>query len=330
MKAHLSCKDAVAACLAGKRFTIALLSDEEKPMSMHNHDCLELYYSVCGGKQFFVNDRLYDVADGDLFIINQFETHKPVLAEAAHHERIVLSIHPDYPATLSTPDTDLAACFLQRPPGFSHRAHTGKAERAQFNALIRRCLSAQGFGADVQENALFTELLLLIRALYEPASSGHGASSQGRADRDASDRGEPGRGASEHGASEHNTSEHNTSEHNTSEYNAAGKTASGALVGEILIHINVRISQTITLVSLAEAFHMSAGYLSRLFKQETGTTISKYITARRISVAKRLLAEGCTVREVCERSGFGDYTHFIRAFGQAVGVSPKQYAMRGT
>ena len=59
----------------------------------------------------------------------------------------------------------------------------------------------------------------------------------------------------------------------------------------------------------------------------TGTTINKYVVARRISVAKRLLAQGCSVHEACEQSGFGDYAHFIRAFGQAVGVSPKQYAL---
>ncbi len=283
MRAFLNCKEAVSACLENRRFSVALLSDEEKPRSMHNHDCLEIYFSVSGGKQFFVDDRHYENNDGDLFIINQFETHKPVLADGVHHERVVLSIHPDYPATLSTPDTDLTACFFQRPPGFSHRVQLDRAERAQFGALVRRCIGAQGFGADVQENASFTELLLLIGTLYAP-------------ERHAAAGVEP--------------------------------TPGGERIDALLSYINRRITEPLTIDSLADEFYLSSGYLCRLFKQETGTTISKYVAARRISLAKRLLAEGRSVRETCELSGFGDYAHFIRTFGQAVGVSPKQYALR--
>ncbi len=280
MHPFASCHDAIEACRHSKRFSIALLSNEEKPRAMHHHDCLEIYYSISGGKQFFVDTRLYDNRDGDLFVINQFETHKPVLADGTHHERIVISIHPEYPAALSTPDTDLGACFTQRGDGFCHRASLSRAERTQLNGLVRRCLSAHGYGADIQENACFTELMLLVNGLYAPVPA-----------------------------------------------TAAEPAASGGLVSYILTYINQRITEPMTIEALAEAFFLSRGYICRLFKQETGTTISKYIVARRISMAKRLLAEGCSVHETCERSGFGDYAHFIRAFGQAVGVSPKQYAL---
>ena len=285
MIAYANCRDAVLACQASKRFTVALLSDDEKPRVLHNHDCLELYYSVAGGRQFFVDGRLYDNAQGDLFVVNQFETHKPVLAEGEHHERIVFSIHPDYPTSLSTADTDLCACFFHRPPGFSHRVSLDRAERAQLNALVRRCIGTQGYGADVAENVCFTELLLLVNALYAP----------------------------EHPAAPMREGSH-----------------AGELVSDILTALNRRITEPLTTDMLAEEFFLSRGYICRLFKQETGTTISKYIVARRISMAKRLLAEGRSVHEACEASGFGDYTHFIRAFGQAVGVSPKQYALRMT
>lgn len=283
MKAFSNCREAVAACQQSHRFAVALLSDDEKPRSMHNHDCLEIYYSVAGGKQFFIDGRLYDNHDGDLFVINQFETHKPVLAEGTHHERVVLCIAPEYPAQLSTPETDLAACFYQRPVGFSHRVSLDKAERAQFNALVRKCIGAQGYGADVVENTAFTELMLLIGNLYAP----------------------------EHPAAA-----------------VAEPSHAGDLVSDVLTFMNQRITEPLTLTMLAEQFFLSAGYLSRLFKQETGTTVNKYIVARRISLAKRLLAEGASVHEACEHSGFGDYAHFIRAFGQAVGTSPKQYALR--
>ena len=96
---------------------------------------------------------------------------------------------------------------------------------------------------------------------------------------------------------------------------------------DILAFLNAHITQPVSIDAVAEAFYLSRGYVCRLFKEATGTTINKYVVARRISVAKRLLAQGYSVHEACEQSGFGDYAHFIRAFGQAVGVSPKQYAL---
>lgn len=58
----------------------------------------------------------------------------------------------------------------------------------------------------------------------------------------------------------------------------------------------------------------------------TGTTINKYVTARRISIAKALLAEGKNVSEVYGSVGFNDYSSFLKAFVKLVGVSPKKYA----
>lgn len=40
---------------------------------------------------------------------------------------------------------------------------------------------------------------------------------------------------------------------------------------------------------------MSTSYLCRIFKEATGTTINKYITAKRITLSKSLLDQGCSV-----------------------------------
>lgn len=55
-------------------------------------------------------------------------------------------------------------------------------------------------------------------------------------------------------------------------------------------------------------------------------TINKYITAKRITLSKSLLSEGCSVSETCEKCGFNDYSNFLKAFTKAVGISPKKYA----
>lgn len=71
---------------------------------------------------------------------------------------------------------------------------------------------------------------------------------------------------------------------------------------------------------------MSTSYLCRIFKEATGTTINKYITAKRITLSKSLLDQGYSVSEACEVCGFNDYSNYLRAFTKAVGISPKKYA----
>lgn len=95
---------------------------------------------------------------------------------------------------------------------------------------------------------------------------------------------------------------------------------------EILSYINTHIREDLTLESLSSHFFLSQSYICRIFKADTGTTINKYITAKRITLSKSLLSQGYSVNEVCEACGFNDYTNYLKAFTKAVGISPKKYA----
>ena len=89
---------------------------------------------------------------------------------------------------------------------------------------------------------------------------------------------------------------------------------------------NNNIQYPVSIGDLAKHFYISESYICRIFKAATGTTINKYMTARRISIAKSLLAEGIGVSEVCDRCGFSDYSNFLKAFTKSVGISPKKYS----
>ena len=95
---------------------------------------------------------------------------------------------------------------------------------------------------------------------------------------------------------------------------------------DILSYINQHISEDLNIQTLANHFYLSPSYLCKIFKQETGTTINKYITAQRITLAKSLLAEGHAVADTCNMCGFGDYSNFLKIFTKTVGISPKKYS----
>ena len=52
MLIHDSCSSAMESCVGTRTFAIARLYSEEKTMSIHIHDCYEVYFSISGGKQF--------------------------------------------------------------------------------------------------------------------------------------------------------------------------------------------------------------------------------------------------------------------------------------
>jgi len=282
MEELYSCKQAMENCSLSQTFAIAHLYKEEKAMDMHIHDCYEIYYSISGGKQFLIDNRFYTIEPGDIFIINQYESHKITQVDKMVHERIVISIHPEYTKRLSTAETDLDACFSARPGNFSHKISLNKEQQNRFLYYINKITKADGFGHDIIEQTAFMELMVMLHAAFR------------------------------------------TCHIQTDE--VAGNYIYNQQVDDILAYINTNIASSITIEQLSKEFYLSESYICRIFKSATGTTINKYINARRISIAKSLLSSGAGVTEAYEKSGFTDYSNFFKAFTKAVGISPKKYA----
>jgi two-component system, response regulator YesN len=84
--------------------------------------------------------------------------------------------------------------------------------------------------------------------------------------------------------------------------------------------------EEITLEKTAEILSVSAPYLSKIFKEDTGTTFKEYVIELRMEQAKQLLKRsGQSIRETGERVGYNDTNYFIRAFKKYEGITPKDY-----
>jgi transcriptional regulator GlxA family with amidase domain len=83
-----------------------------------------------------------------------------------------------------------------------------------------------------------------------------------------------------------------------------------------------------SLASLASLASVSARHLTRMFRDELGTTPAKYVELIRFDTARDLLDAGTSVTDTAYRSGFGSSESLRRAFIQHVGVSPRAYQQR--
>lgn len=97
-------------------------------------------------------------------------------------------------------------------------------------------------------------------------------------------------------------------------------------INNILRFMQEHLTEEISLSVLAEEFHLSAQYISQLFKNEIGVNFLTYLTHIRIENAKKLLlTTSLSIAEVSEQSGYGDYRVFTKVFKKSEGITPSQY-----
>jgi len=85
-----------------------------------------------------------------------------------------------------------------------------------------------------------------------------------------------------------------------------------------------------SLQDLAHRAGLSASRLSRLFKEQTGSTLVDFRNRQRIERFQELYDAGQrrTLLDAALEAGFGSYPQFHRVFRKIVGCSPHEYAKR--
>lgn len=102
------------------------------------------------------------------------------------------------------------------------------------------------------------------------------------------------------------------------------------LLAEVFDVIERRYPDPLSLRDVAVAVNLSPGHLTSTVRRRTGRTVQEWITERRMTQARRLLAAtDLTVGEVGRRVGFPDAGYFARTFGKVHGVSPTQWRRAG-
>jgi AraC-like DNA-binding protein len=87
-----------------------------------------------------------------------------------------------------------------------------------------------------------------------------------------------------------------------------------------------RYHEPLSLSDLADSALLSKFYYSRLFRSQTGTSPGRFLTAIRLSKAKRLLLETpLSVTEISLLVGYNSLGTFTSRFTRSVGVSPARY-----
>lgn len=98
------------------------------------------------------------------------------------------------------------------------------------------------------------------------------------------------------------------------------------LVQHAITLIDGRITEELSLQSIAGLLNVSSSYFSTLFKKETGITLTEYINNRRIKHAKYLLeSTKLQIQTIAQHCGIVDVHYFSKVFKKLTGMTPKEY-----
>ncbi len=91
-------------------------------------------------------------------------------------------------------------------------------------------------------------------------------------------------------------------------------------------YIKNNCTSSLSIEKLATKYGYNPAYFSRLFKNLTGTTFTRYLSLCRVEYACNLLKKTeLSVEEIMNESGFSNRTKFFRDFSNFKGMSPLNY-----
>ncbi|MBA1290126.1 helix-turn-helix domain-containing protein [Pseudomonas japonica] len=94
----------------------------------------------------------------------------------------------------------------------------------------------------------------------------------------------------------------------------------------VLEYIEANLAAPLSLGELAAVCCLSEFHFARMFRLSLGVPPHRFVLARRIAMAKRLLADRTRLlADISLACGFASSSHFSTRFSQAVGVAPAAY-----
>lgn len=97
------------------------------------------------------------------------------------------------------------------------------------------------------------------------------------------------------------------------------------LISKSIDFITKNLDKPLTIEDIANHLNISSSTISHTFKEQTGISIYKYITKKKMILAKMLIKENYSFNEIYQLCGFNDYTSFFRCFKKEFNITPKEF-----
>lgn len=167
------CSEAIENAIKNKGVGCFYSGDYDSNKNIHIHECCEMLFCISGGKSFFIDDKIYEVNDGDVFVLNPFEAHKITYSEKNVFQRYILQIHPEFLYNISTSKTDLTACFYVRGDNISHKISLSENEKNMMIQNFKELESEDDYADEIKKKMIVTKIIIDVNKLFLAQNSKH-------------------------------------------------------------------------------------------------------------------------------------------------------------
>jgi AraC family transcriptional regulator of arabinose operon len=109
-------------------------------------------------------------------------------------------------------------------------------------------------------------------------------------------------------------------------YSHSSQNKTSSTAEKVMDWVEAHYMKPFELGQLAAAIHLSPNHISAVFKKSVGSSITEYLTARRIRQACWLLqTSDYTIQEIGQAVGLGNFSYFCQMFKKHVGLTPYQF-----
>ncbi|HEY3508129.1 MULTISPECIES: helix-turn-helix domain-containing protein [Kribbella] len=102
--------------------------------------------------------------------------------------------------------------------------------------------------------------------------------------------------------------------------------APSGVAGQLRELLDSRVADGVSLEEAGRIIQAHPVHLVRAFSREYGMPPHRYLTGRRVDLARRYLLDGRPTAEVATLAGFYDQSHLNRHFKKVLGVTPRRFA----
>ena len=99
---------------------------------------------------------------------------------------------------------------------------------------------------------------------------------------------------------------------------------SKSTANQVIDYVNSNLYSPLSLEILSKEFFLSKSQINRIFKDNTGSSVGRYVAIKRLLFARQLIRSGESVASAASKCGYRDYSVFYRAYKNQFGTSPQK------
>lgn len=135
----------------------------------HHHDGFEIYLFLKGDANYYIEQNCYHMKRGCLFNIRPNELHRVECFNLKVYERVSITIRSPILKSLSTEQTDLTKCFLDRPFGESNLTYLNEHQINEFLFMVHKLENLQHseeYGHDLMTRSYLYQILIFVNNIF--------------------------------------------------------------------------------------------------------------------------------------------------------------------